>query len=277
MSWLGSVGRTLTDPIYQTFGRSDYQTGYIVPAVLGILGILLLVLIIVTVIQLMQGRPAKQIMGPIDLFNPPSVVIIDRDTTLKNMGATYSLSFYLKLDAVPDMRAGSTPLLTWAGVWNLGYSPSDERLIWTFGQTTSGTPDIRPDILSVPNMPLQKWMQVTLTFEGRTADFYINGQLVKSFTLNNLPAAARSSITIVGGNIIGQIAYIQLWPRRLTVSEVGNNYTETSDSQGRPYLGPELLKTIGSISLPNLFCPSGSCGGTEVVAKTSQVWEFAYA
>jgi hypothetical protein len=284
MSGIAAFGRglagTLTDTVHKTFGQSVFSNGYLVPAVLGILGIFLVVLIIVTVIQLYQGHPAKQILGPIELFNPASVVLIDRDTTVKSMAATYTLSFYLKMDAVPDMRAGSTPLLTWAGVWNLGYSPSDERLIWTFGQITSGSSDIRPDTLHLPKVPLQKWMQVVLTFEGRSVDLYVNGQLSKSFILRNLPASARSSITIQKGNVIGKIAYIQLWSRRLTVPEVANNYTDTCDSQGRPYLGPELLKTLGalgSISIPNLFCPSGSCGGTEVVAKQSQIWEFAYA
>ena len=261
----------------KAFGLSLFSTGYIVPAVIGIIGILLIVLIVVTVIQLTQGRPAKQLLGPIDLFNPPSVVIVDRDTTLKNMAATYTLSFYLKLDAVPDMRAESTPLLTWPGVWNLGYNPANETLVWTVGQTTTGAPDIKKDLIYLPEVPLQRWSQITLTFEGRSIDLYLNGQLAKSTILQNLPAAANSSVTIVGGGIIGQIAYIQVWPRRLTVSEARDNYTDTCDSQGRPYLGPELLKTIGAISLPNLFCPSGDCGGTPVVANQSQVWEFAYA
>ena len=271
MSSLGSG----TTP--KPFGPSILSNGYMLPAILAIVGIVLIVLIVITVIQLTQGRPTYQLLGPVDLYNPPSVVLVDRDTTLKNMAATYTLSFYLKLDAVPDMRVSSTPLLTWGGVWNLGYNPALEQLQWSFGQTPNGTPDIRPDVVTVPSVPLQRWTQVTLTFEGRSVDLYVNGQLITSTTLRNLPAVAKTSVTIVGGGIIGQIAYIQVWPRRLTVREAADNYTDTCDSQGRPYLGPELLKTIGAISLPNLFCPSGDCSGTPVTAKQSQVWEFAYA
>lgn len=267
----------LTEGVTKTLGLSPYSTGYIVPAVLGIIGILLLILIIITIVQLSQGQPAKILKGPIDLYNPPSPVIVDRDTTLKNMAVTYTLSFYLTLDAVPDMRAGSTPLLTWAGVWNLGYSPANEQLIWTFGQTTSGESDLRPDIIVLPQVPLQRCTQVTMTFEGRSVDMYVNGTLIKSSTLDNLPASATSSVTIVGGNVIGKIAYVQVWPRRLTVSEVSNNYLGTSDSQGCPYLGPELLKTLNAMAFPDLFCPSGNCCGSTPVATPSQVWEFPYA
>jgi len=268
----------LTEGITRTFGQSPFSTAYIVPAVLGIIGILLLILIIVTVIQLGKGRPAKVLMGPIDLYKPPSPVVVDRDTTLKNMSATYTISFFLTLDAVPDMRAGVTPLLTWAGVWNLGYATADETLVWSFGQTPISRFSVdKPERIFLPQVPLQRCTQVTMTFEGRSVDLYVNGTLIKSTILENLPGSNTSSVTIVGNGIIGKISYIQVWPRRLTVPEVANNYLETSDSQGCPYLGPELLKTIGAISLPNLFCPSGNCSGTAPVATQSQVWEFPYA
>jgi hypothetical protein len=76
---------------------------------------------------------------------------------------------------------------------------------------------------------------------------------------------------------MGKVAWVQLWPRRLTVSETANNYTDTSDSQGRPYLGPNMFQSLLDVKLPNLFCPSGNCFGATPVANPSQVWEFPYA
>jgi hypothetical protein len=72
---------------------------------------------------------------------------------------------------------------------------------------------------------------------------------------------------------MGRVAYIQVWPRRLTVGEVANNYVETSDSQGRPYIGQDLFKAL---KFPNLFCPNGQCPGTDVPSGDGLRWEFPY-
>ena len=205
-------------------------------------------------------------------------MIVDRDTSVKNMAGTYTLAFYIKIDAVPDMRAGATPLMTWNSIWDLAYNPAQEQLIWTFKQTSTSTSNlVVPEPVTLGNVPPQKWTQIVIGFEGRSVDLYVDGTLAQSVTLNNMPPSAASSITLVPGGLMGQVAYVQLWPRRLTVSETANNYTDTSDSQGRPFLGPSILRTLGDIKLPNLFCPSGNCTGAKPVATPSQVWEFPYA
>jgi len=268
---------SLVDPVVSRIGnQSDYSTSWVVSAIAAIIGIFLIIMIIITVYQMYKSRPAKILLGPLDLFNPKDVILLDRDGT-SAMTGSYTLAFYVKIDSVPDMRAASTPLLTWAGIWNLGYYAAEEQMIWTFGQTTSGQAELRPDIVSLPSVPPQRWTQIVMTFEGRTVDLYVNGKLVKAATLMNLPASKRSSLTIASGNILGKLAYLQMWPRRLTVGEVAGNYTDTSDSQGRPYIGPEFLQILNSLSIPNLFCPSGGCTGTPVFAAKSQVWEFPYA
>jgi hypothetical protein len=263
----------------QTFGKTEVITPYVLPAVLAIVGIFIVAIIIITIIQLQQSYPARFLKGPVDLFKPNTPVIIDREGTQKNMGGSYTLSYYLKVDAVPDMRSSATPLMTWAGIWNTGYNAANEQLVWTFAETkdSAASGSEGPEIVTLPQVALQRWNQITMTFEGRTVDLYVNGVLTKSATLHNLPQTARSSITLVPGGVLGQIAYVQLWPRRLTVSETKGNYTDTSDSQGRPYLGPAYLQTLNSINLPNLFCPSGDCTGTQVIATASQNWEFPYA
>jgi hypothetical protein len=108
-------------------------------------------------------------------------------------------------------------------------------------------------------------------------DLYVNGKLVKSEILNAMPPLANSSITVVPGGIMGETAFIQLWSRRLTVSEIDANFTDTSDSQGRPYLGPAFFDALNTMAVPNLFCPSGDCGGATPTATPSQSWEFPYA
>jgi hypothetical protein len=260
-----------------SFGAAAGTT-YLLPIIGGIVGLALIALIVFIVIQASASKPKKLVKGPIDLFQPKSPVIIDRPTTSTQMKGSYTFSFYINIDAVPDMRAAATPLMTWAGIWDLGYNAATEQLIWQFAQTQDGGGAwVFPEPVTIDGVPMQRWIQVAITFEGRTADMYVNGNLVTSTTLRNLPPSAVSSITLVPAGIMGKLAYGQLWPRRLTVSEIANNYTDTSDSQGRPALGPDLLAPLKSLSVPNLFCPSGSCDSSTPTASPSQTWEFPYA
>lgn len=260
-----------------SFGAAAGST-YLLPIIGGIVGLALIALIVFIAIQAGVSKPKKLIKGPVDLFQPKSPVVIDRPTTAAQMKGSYTLAFYLRIDAVPDMRASATPLMSWAGVWDLGYNAATEQLVWQFAQTQDGGGAwVLPEPVTVDGVPMQRWVQVVITFEGRTADIYVNGQLVTSTTLRNLPPSAVSSITLVPANVLGQLAYGQLWPRRLTVSEIANNYRDTSDSQGRPDLGPDLLGPLKSLKVPNLFCPSGNCDSVTPTASPSQTWEFPYA
>jgi hypothetical protein len=250
---------------------------YILPLVGSIIGILLIAMIIIVVIQYRTKRPISTLKGPIELFNPKTPVIVDRPTVQKYMQSSYTLAMYLKIDAVPDMRVEATPLLTWPNSWNLNYNAAKETIDWQFIQTrdTEGNYDALMQV-PIPKIPLQRWNQIVISFEGRTADIFCNGVLISSTTLDNLPPLSSSSITIIPNNVIGKIAYIQAWPRRLTMGEISSNYVDTSDSRGRPYLGPEFFRVLEDISIPNLFCPGGSCAGDEAPASSTQKWEFPY-
>lgn len=286
MSGLG-YGAALTEYTKKAFGATTdaiasfgTTTGvsYMLPLIAGVVGVLLIALIVFVIVQMKQTKPAKLLKGPVDLFQPKSPVVIDRPTTATQMKGSYTLAFYIKIDAVPDMRTADTPLMTWAGIWDLGYNAATEQLMWKFAQTqdtTGGWAMAEP--VALDGVPTQRWTQVVITFEGRTADLYVNGQLVTSSTLRNLPPSAVSSITLVPANVMGQLAYVQLWPRRLTVSELAANYTDTSDSQGRPFLGPDLLGPLKNLTVPNLFCLSGNCASSSPTASPSQTWEFPYA
>ena len=239
------------------------------PLIVSLIVIAIIIVAVYIGIQVKQTGPAVLLTGPIELFNPKSPLVVDRPATKANMSGSYTLSFYLRIDAVPDMRAAATPVLTWPGVWNMDYNPAQKEMIWTMNGSN--------ERVVLPNVPMQRWTQVGLAFEGRTMDLYVNGALIKSHSLLNVPRHGASSITIVPNGIMGQLALTQLWTRRLTISELGANYVDTSDSQGRPYLGPAFLVSLNNISVPNLFCPSGNCTGSQPVANPSQAWEFPYA
>lgn len=270
-----------SDPFRNSFGPNAPTTKWVMPVVAVIVGIAILVLIIYTIIVATTARPALTVLGPIDLFSPsPTVTVIDRTKTKSAMAGTYTLSFFIRIDAVPDMRSDATPLMTWPGVWELNYNPAHEELVWIVQQSPSQSApsSLMPERVALKGVPLQRWTQITLGFEGRTMDMYVNGTLVRSYSLANLPPtppASSSSITLVAGGLMGQLAYVQLWSRRLTVGQVASNYVDTADSVGRPYLGPEFITALTQVKLPNLFNMK-SPDGTPTAAA-SQQWEFPYA
>lgn len=257
-------------------GGIPTSSGYIMPIVLGFVGLLLVLMIVYIIIQSYKGRATTTLTGPMDLWNPsPTPVIVDRTVVRGQMSGTYTLSLFIKLDAIPDMRIAATPLLTFPGVWSLAYEPSSESLTLTFQETAAPASSLR-----IPEFPLQRWNQLTLTLEGRSVDVYINGKLATSTLLDNVPPSGNSSITIVPDSAMGSLAFVQVWGRRLTVSDVGTNYAATADSQGRPFLGNSLLaplQNLSKLSVPNMFCPSGDCNTTAPTAQASQTWEFPYA
>ncbi len=249
---------------------------YIMPALVGIGALVLVIIIVYVVIQYKYQNPLMVNKGPIDLWAPGSQTFVSRGDTAKSMKGTWTFSFYIRFDAVPDMRT-STPFLNWSGNWALDYNPAQEELVWRVAPVPDGSFGANTQNIPIPSIPLQRWTQVVMVSEGRSLDVYVNGQLATSDQLTNLPYSAAGSIVIVPNNIMGQAAYIQVWPRRLTGSEIASNYADTSDSQGRPLLGPAILQTIKGVSLPNIFCSGGNCAGSSPAAQPSQTWEFPYA
>lgn len=264
-----------TETTKSAFGAAANMP-YIMPFLIGIGALVLVIIIVYIVIQYKYQNPMMLNKGPVDLWAPGSSTFVSRNDTAKSMKGTWTLSFYVRFDAVPDMRS-STPFLLWSGNWALDYNPAQEQLVWRVAPVPDGSYAANTQNIPISNVPLQRWTQVALVSEGRSMDAYINGQLVTSDQLTNLPFSAAGSITIAPNNIMGQAAYIQLWPRRLTGAELAANYTDTSDSQGRPMLGPAIFQSIKGLSLPNIFCAGGNCAGTSPAAQPSQTWEFPYA
>lgn len=248
---------------------------FYVPVLVIIVVIAVIAIVIFYAVQVASSAPSVTVEGPIDLYSATSPVIVDRATARNTLKNSYTLAFFLDINAVPDMRVSATPILIWPGVWDVGYNAGQEKLVWSFYQTpdVSGSTTNIVDTIALSKVTMQRWNQITITFEGRTMDFYINGALMQSYTLPNLPYPPSASITKVPDGAMGQIAYIQTWPRRLSMSEIASNYNSVSDSQGRPLLTKSFFPTIFA---PNLFCPSGNCTGSSPTATPSQIWEFPY-
>jgi hypothetical protein len=212
----------------------------------------------------------------VDLWKPKSPVLISRNDITPATRGNYTLTIYLFIDAVPDPRA-TTPLLTWPGIWSMAYNSAQQELVCTVQQSPDQSPmKSEPETMTIPDVPMQRWMQIAITWEGRTANFYVNGTLTKSWSLRNVPPFAVSSLTVVPEGCKGQAAWIQLWNRRLTSGEIHANYFSTCDDNGKPDIGPSFLDPLKNVFMPKL-CLAGGCAGSQPSASASQKWEFPYA
>jgi hypothetical protein len=112
-----------------------------------------------------------------------------------------------------------------------------------------------------------KWHQVLISIEGRTADIYQNGMLMKSIGLQNVISARPGKPKInMNPEMYASVALVQSWPQRLKEADIVANYRWNTDAQGVPPLpSPKANMMIGfpTLSLSGLgdinFCIGSFC------------------
>jgi len=86
--------------------------------------------------------------------------------------------------------------------------------------------------LMLENVPLQRWTSLILTVNGRAVDVYMDGKLVKTKVLQNVPKATRSNIYLTpGGGFSGSTANFLYINRSLNPREVYDIYKEGCGGQ----------------------------------------------
>ena len=81
---------------------------------------------------------------------------------------------------------------------------------------------------SVTNIPIQKWVNLTLSVYGRSMDLYIDGKLVRTCLLPGVASVNNNSNVYVtpAGGFDGWTSKFQYFPNSLNPQEVFNIYTQ---------------------------------------------------
>jgi hypothetical protein len=81
---------------------------------------------------------------------------------------------------------------------------------------------------SVSNVPIQKWVNLTVSVYGRTMDIYIDGKLVRTCLLPGVASVNNNADIYVtpAGGFEGWTAKLQYYPNSLNPQEAWNIYTE---------------------------------------------------
>jgi hypothetical protein len=104
-------------------------------------------------------------------------------------------------------------------------------------QSDSGLLDSSP-MCDLPEIDLQRWVNLTVTVNGRTVDVYMDGKLARSCVLPSffkVDAAGYSAYLLTHGGFGGQMATTMMYDSALNPEAVYKNYIA----------GPEPILTFG--------------------------------
>ena len=145
-------------------------------------------------------------------------------------------------------------LLVIPGAFNVAVDPFHEKLRLHFTSFKS-----EPYEVVIPTLQLRRWHQFVISIEGRTADIYQNGVLLKSVALPNVIEGRPGKPAVyLNSEMNARLAYVQSWSRRLKEVEIVNNYRWNTDAQGVPPI-PSTTSAF-MFGVPNFnFCLGSYC------------------
>jgi len=183
------------------------------------------------------------------------------------LGNNFTLSFFVYMDDVnreripiggPEGEFRFKPLVYILGVGDLLIDPIHQvgRL-----RIKPLNPELATSV-DIDNFMIARWNQVTITMEGRSVDIYLNGAIVTSTLLENLPSLKPLGVLLEKSpDFAGQAGLFQAWPRRLTEQEIVRNYKRNTDTRGKPLIpdgGPSVFDILRD--MVKGLCGLGFCG-----------------
>jgi len=158
--------------------------------------------------------------------------------------------------------------------------------------TSSSSSQKYIETLTLPPIPLQKWMMVTIAREGRRFDVYYNDVLVMShktmyMPVSNISNSNFSGITSGSSGLVGQLALANMYDTRMNMQKVTAAYAAATDTRGRPYINATTSLTSdpsglnpgfhsSGVNLSSMsMCPSGGCFSAPAVKPASPLYDWS--
>jgi hypothetical protein len=207
-----------------------------------------------------------------------------------------SLILFLNLqpgDKTADIKGYMTPLLNIAGIMLFEISPVPRKISRDFTKsdnTLNTTAQIRVgtygengfeiEQITIPDLPLQKWICLGILREGRRIDVVYDNRIVASKRLNNnLPSQPYGGLTIAKQNngktgLLGSVQHVFMLPYRLNIKDFSafrNNYIKPD--------GELVTKIDIPIPFYNIGIPIMNLSTTDVSSppsNTLQKWYTPY-
>lgn len=159
----------------------------------------------------------------------------------------------LKNDYKPYQLIVSVP-----GVYDIYVDPFHEMLSMEFYSYKSSKYTV-----NLPTLKTSKWHQILISVEGRSADIYQNGVLIRSVGLQNVIAARPGKPKVnMNPSMYASVAFVQSWSKRLKESEIVTNYRWNTDPKGAPPLPDVEAVNLPVISAFSLWDGFNFCIGS---------------
>jgi len=147
-------------------------------------------------------------------------------TSLPDSGSVnYSYSIWIYIDDW-SYRYGQKKIIFLRGTIGSVFTPSLSLMPTDNSAVITMTTESEPFECIVPNIPIQKWVNITLTLNNKSLDSYVNGKLVKTCVLPDVPKVNSESpiyLTPAGG-FSGYTARFQYWNTPMNPQQAWNVY-----------------------------------------------------
>ncbi len=160
--------------------------------------------------------------------SPTDASIIQTSTNVNTTSRSYSLSTWIYIN---DWNPGSPKNIFSMSGDNTPKIKLDEninKLIITYYTSPSLTGgSYTEETFEIPEISIQKWVNIVICFGDNKVDTYINGKLVKTHVSNGAVQYATSSsksTTLSWGGFTGYISSSRYYPKFLTPQDVWNIY-----------------------------------------------------
>lgn len=195
------------------------------------------------------------------------VELLSEHDTTKYLTETFTFSFFVSIDhsSIEGVQGASLKndykpyqlIVTIPGVFCIFVDPFHETLSIDFHSHNASKYNV-----TLPTLKNNKWHQILISIEGRTADIYQNGILLKSVGLKNVIAARPGKPKVnMNPDMYAKLAFVQAWPKRIKEIDVVNNYRWNTDAQGVPPI-PSITVDSPFLSFLRGLRLYGYCLGT---------------
>lgn len=149
-------------------------------------------------------------------------------------------------------------------------------------QSTVGPTDAGGDC-SVTDIPLQRWVCVTIVSSGRVLDVYIDGKLQRSCVLDNVVHVPRGQLKLrlgESGGFGGRYSSVQMWNQQLTPDVIYGIY-QMGPTQARHDIITDVTKYLNlnvsfTGSAPGQPIPGGSAAPANPLSALSSDFSSMY-
>jgi len=214
-----------------------------------------------------QGPGKVLLDGKVSSVRGKSDLLDERDT-MEFLAESFTFSFFVSVDNATienikgeSLMNGGKPyqqLLVVPGAFSVDIDPLHETMKVLF--KTYKTKDY--DVF-IPTLKSKRWHQILISIEGRTADIYQNGLLLKSVALPNVISARPGKPYLwMNSDMFARVAFVQSFNRRLSEADVIDNYRVNSDQQGVPRFPTPRDSNVFGFPKFN-FCVGIYCIGSE--------------